>query len=223
MAVHLKLFFLYTAIMNRWLQYVDQQLSPSVELLKLGLHSDLRHYYSEAEKLDKPSQLFSLLLEKRQTQSESEVLRRFRHVIAGLGGKLRGSLVIREGFGRHSQYQLEDPGPFDVENASKEFKFFQCLLKIMIRAEQDVALCNKFKRKFSRRLNTNYRQFRHLPELFIQLYQGGIISPDDTQLLEDTLIKQRASECLLLLSDYYESVGRSGISQAQGFKQRSTG
>lgn len=132
--------------LNQWLHYVDSLLSPeAVEFLKLGLHSEFHRYYSEVEKLNKPSLLYHLLLKQRRDQSKYQVLQMFLHVLKGLGGKLRGNLVIRKGFGEVSIYRLNDPGPFDTGNASSEFRFFQCLLKILTKVRKDRVLRDRVK------------------------------------------------------------------------------
>lgn len=204
-----------------WLQYVDKQLSvEAVEFVKLGLHSEFRCYYSEVEGLTKPSLLYNVLLRKCGEKSESEVLRMFLHVLDGICGKLRGKWVIRKGFGEQSAYKLEDPGPFNIESASMEFKFFQCLLKILVKIRQDVNLSDHLKTKFSldRFLRTNHRHVGYLPELFIKLYQGGFLAPDDTHHLEQALIRYEALECLQDLNHYHKSVGLMAIPKAEKLK-----
>lgn len=197
-----------------WLLYVDRQLSPeAVDFLKLGLHSELRRYQTEVEQLQQPSVLYDFLLNRCRAEAE-KVLQMFLHVIEGLGGKLRGNMVIRKGFGEKSVYKLTHPGLFD---ASKEFKFFQCLLKILTKVKRDVNLTDLLRTKFSkdRFLGTNHRHIKNLPDLFIQLCQKGVITADDTHYLQKALIKHKAQECILILNDYHKSVGMLPIPWAQ--------
>lgn len=204
-----------------WLQYVDKQLSDEAfEFLKLGLHSELRHYYTEVEGLDKPSLLYYFMLKQRKHESESQVLQRFLHVIEVLGKKLRSDIVLKKGFGEGSVYKLSHPGSYDIQSASKEFKFFLCLLKILIKVRQDVNLCDQIKTKFSRGrfLDVNRRHVKNLAELFIQLCQKGFITPDDTLYLQQALIKYEAWECLLILNGYHKSVGMMLIPRAEKVK-----
>ena len=206
---------------NLWLQYVDKQLSvEAFEFLKLGLHSEFHRYYTEVEELDRPSLLFHFLLKQRKESSETQVLQMFLHVVEVLGKKLRGDLIIKKGFGEGSVYKLMHPGPYDTENASKEFKFFLCLLKILLIVRQNVDLCDQLKTKFTRGrfLDVNHRQVRNLPELFIRLCQRGFFTPDDTLYLQQALIKREAWECLQILNDYHESVGMMLIPQAEKVK-----
>lgn len=203
-----------------WLHYVDKQLSAEAfEFLKLGFHSELRRYYTEVEKLDKPSLLYHFLLNSKQRthQSESQVLQMFLYVIEALGKKLRSDIVIKKGFGESSVYKLAHPGSFDIQSASKEFKFFVCLLKILIKVRQDVILCDQIKTKFTRGrfLDVNHRHVKNLAELFIWLCQKGFITPDDTLYLQQALIKHEAWECLLILNGYHESVGMMPIRRAE--------
>lgn len=205
-----------------WLHYVDDQLSPeAVEYLKLGLHSELFRYYSEVEKLDKPSLLYYFLLERCKRQSESQALKIFLHVVRGLGGALRGNLVISKGFGRASMYSVKDPGLFDIEKASVNFKFFQCLLKISTKA-RNMALGDQLKKKFSkgRFLNTNYRHIKTLADLFIQLYQKGLIAGDNTHHLVEAFSKYKAWVCLQILNSYHKSVGLQPIAPAQKMEKK---
>lgn len=205
-----------------WLLYVDKQLSAeAVAFVKLGLHSEFRRCYTEVEGLTEPSLLYNVLLKQHRETSESEVLRMFLHVLDGLSGKLRGKWVIRKGFGDNSAYKLENPGHFDAEKASKEFKFFQCLLKILIKVRQDVDLSDHLTTRFSRDrfLGTNPRHIRYLPELFIKLCQRGFLAPDDTHHLEQALTRHEAWECLQDLNEYHKSVGLMAIPKAEKLKR----
>lgn len=208
--------------LQNWLHYIDEQLSEeAVEYLKLGLHSEFFRYYSDVEKLDKPSLLYHFLLERCQRQSELQALKIFLHVVRGIGGTLRGNLVISKGFGRSSTYNVKDPGLFDIEKASVNFKFFQCLLKIATKA-RNMALDDQLKKKFSkdRFLNTNYRHIRSLPDLFIRLYQKGFTSGDNTHHLVEALSKYKAWVCLQILNSYHKSVGLQPIALAQKMEKK---
>jgi hypothetical protein len=208
--------------LQRWLHYVDEQLSPeAVEYLKFGLHSEFFRFYSDVEELDKPSLLYHFLLERCMRQSESQALKIFLHVVRGLGGALRGNLVINMGFGRASTYNVKDPGLFNIEKASVNFKFFQCLLKISIRA-RNMALGDQLKKKFSkgRFLNTNYRHIRTLPDLFIRLYQKKFVAGDNTHHLVEALSKYKAWVCLQILNSYHKSVGLQPIALAQKMEKK---
>ena len=208
--------------LQRWLRYIDEQLSSeAVEYLKLGLHSEFSRFYSEVEKLDKPSLLYNFLLERCKRQSESQALKIFLHVVRGLGGTLRGNSVISNGFGRASMFNVKDPGLFDIEKASVNFKFFQCLLKIATKA-RNMALGDQLKKKFSkdRFLNTNHRHIQTLPELFIRLYQKGLISGDNTHHLVEALSKYKAWVCLQILNSYHKSVGLQPIALAQKMEKK---
>lgn len=202
-----------------WLQYVDKQLSTeAVEFVKLGLHSEFHRRYTEVEELNKPSLLYDALLKQRE--EKSEVLQMFVHVLEGLSGKLRGNWVIKKGFGDLSAFKLTHPGPFDTAKASKEFKFFQCLLRILVKARQNVDLHEHLKTKFSRDrfLGTNRRHIKYLPKLFIQLCQRGFLAPDDTHHLEQALTRDEAWECLQILNEYHKSVGLMAIPRAEKMK-----
>lgn len=208
--------------LQRWLHYVDEQLSAeAVEYLKLGLHSEFFRFYSEVEELDKPSLLYHFLLERCMRQSESQALKLFLHVVRGLGGALRGNLVISQGFGRASMYSVKDPGLFDIEKASVNFKFFQCLLKISTKARR-MALGDQLKKKFSKNrfLNTNYRHIKTLPELFIRLYQKGFVGGDNTHHLTEAFSKYKAWVCLQILNSYHKSVGLQPIPLAQKMEKK---
>lgn len=205
-----------------WLQYIDKQLSPeAVAFVKLGLHSEFRRCFTEVEDLNQPSLLYDVLLKQNKEKSESEVLQMFLHVLDGLSGKLRGNWVIRKGFGDISAYKLKNPGPFDIENASKEFKFFQCLLAISLKVRQNVELVDYLKAKFSRDrfLGTNHRHIKFLPQLFIQLCQRGFLAADDTHHLEQALTRQEAWDCLVTLNEYHKSVGLVAIPRAEKMKR----
>ena len=192
--------------LNKWLRLVDDQLvKEPFEFLKLGLHSELRRYSFRVDKLNRPTELFHFLLEHRGKQSESEVLKMFIHVLKGLGGKLRGNLVLRYGFGENG---LEDPGDFDIQNASSEFKFFQCLLQILKKIMKDSELSQIVKDTLCRRLKMNPDNFKYLPKLFITLYQEQVISAGDTDLLKEVLSRYETSnkeiicECLEILESH---------------------
>lgn len=205
-----------------WLHYIDEQLSTeAVEYLKLGLHSEFYRYHSDVENLDKPSLLYYYLLERCMKQSESQALKLFLHVVRGLGGTLRGNLVISKGFGRGSLYNVKDPGLFHIERASVNFKFFQCLLKISTKA-RNMALGDQLKKKFSkgRFLNTNYRHIKGLPDMFIRLYQRGFVTGDNTHHLVEALSKYKAWVCLQILNSYHKSVGLQPIALAQKMEKK---
>ena len=200
--------------LNQWLYSVDDQLSTEAfPLLRFGLYSEVQRYLSEVEKLDKPSQLYHFLLEHHGWHSESEVLRIFIHVLRGLGRKLRGTLVLREGF---SKYKLEDPGELNIEKASSEFRLFQCLLKILTQVRKDSKLSNRLKTRLSRVLKKHPSQFKNLPELFIALYQEGSIAVGETDHLKRVLEKydkeadvdhkEVVCQCLEILEGYHSNL-----------------
>ena len=218
--------------LNQWLRFVDKKLSPEAFMfLKFGLHSELRHHYSEVDGLDKPSQLYRYLLKHRGQQSESEVLKMFIHVLKGLGGKLRGNLVLREGFGED---KLKYPGDFDIDNASSEFRFFQCLLQILTQVRKDSKLSDRVKTKLCKghALNTHAKHYENLPELFIALYQEGCITAKETNLLKQVLMKyeeevdvhhkEEVHQCLAILDQYHSSVGLPLINLAEIAERRTS-
>lgn len=186
-----------------WLCFVDNELSPDAfEFLKFGLHSEFHRHLTEVEVLEKPSQLYHFLLKHCGQRLESEMLKMFIHVLKGLGGKLRGNFVLRYGFGEN---KLENPGDFDIENASDEFRLFQCLLQILTRLRQDNKLCRKVKAKLCRVLKMNQAHFKNLPELFITLYQKQFITAEKTDLLKQVLMKydtdhKRVNQCVEILN-----------------------
>ena len=203
--------------LQRWLHFVDEQLSPeAVDFLKLGLHSEFFRYYREIEKLDKPSLVYYFLLEKCMRRSSSKALKMFLHVLHSLGGNLRGSHVIGEAFGVTSMYGVQDPGLFDIQKASVNFKFFQCLLKIAVKARK-TALGEQLMKKFSksRFLNINHRHVKNLSDLFVRLFQKQFISAANTHHLVDALYKYKAWLCLQILNTYHKSVGLQPIALVQ--------
>ena len=206
--------------LKRWLHFLDEQLcTEAVEYLKLGLYSELYPFYGEAQKLDKPSQLYYFLLERCMRGSESKTLKMFVYVVRGLGGSLRGNYVINEAFGVNSEFDVKDPGPFNLKKASVNFKFFQCLLKISTKARR-AALGEQLKKKFAktRFLNINHRLIKNLPEVFVKLFQKKYISAVNTHHLVEALYKYRAWLCLKILDDYHKSVGLQPIALAQGME-----
>lgn len=204
--------------LRRWLHYVDEQLSPeAVDFLKLGLHSEFFRFYGETQKLDKPSLVYYFLLEQCMRKSSAKALKMFLHVVRGLGGTLRGTAVVGEGFGDCSTYNVKDPGLFDIQKASVNFKFFQCLLQISVKARK-MALGDQLKKKFCKRrlLNMNYRHVNNLSNLFILLYQKQIIAPKNTHHIVEALNKYNARVCLQILNSYHKSVGLQPIALAEG-------
>lgn len=209
--------------LQRWLNYVDEQLSmEAVDFLKLGLYSEFFRYHAEVEKLDKPSLLYYFLYERCVKKSESKALKMFLHVLRGLGGALRGNMVINECFGVPPSYNVEDPGLFNVEKASVHFKFFQCLLKISTKARK-MALGDQLKKKFckGRFLNTNYRHIKNLSELFIRLYQKQFIAANNTHHLVEALNKYKAWVCLQIVNSYHKSVGLQPVTVLYGINELS--
>ena len=212
--------------LEQWLHFIDDELSPEAfEFLKFGLHSEVQRYLSEIEKLNKPSQLYTFLLEHREQQLESEVLKMFIHVLKGLGGKLRGNLVLKKGF---SDYKLKDPGTFQ---ASDEFRFFQCLLQILTQIRKDSKLRKRVMTKLCKGhvLKTHAMHFKDLPELFIKLYQKGFITAGKTQLLQQVLMKyekvnhkEDVYRCLEILDRYHIYVGLPPIPLAEIAERRSS-
>lgn len=201
-----------------WLLYVDNNLTPqAVNFLKLGLHSELSRYYSEVQMLDKPSDIYSLLL-RCMGNSNTDALQMFIHVVRGLGVTLRGVAVVEAAF---DDFNLENSGPFDMQKASPDFKFFQCLLQIAVKTSKNGKLKEKLKIKFC----TNHYLKKHhiyincLSELFIELYQNQFIKANDTELLVHVFSKYEveqsmrteARECLKILNLYHESVGLEPI------------
>ena len=211
--------------LQRWLHFVDDQLSPeAVDFLKLGLHSEFFRYYNEVQKLDKPSLIYYFLLERCMQNSSSKAQKMFLHVVRGIGGTLRGSFVVSEAFGVASSYDLKDPGLFDIQKASVNFKFFQCLLKIAVKARK-MALGDQLKKKFSkgRFLNMNYRHIKNLSELFIKLFQKQFIRATNTHHLVEALSKYRARLCLQILNSYHKSVGLQPIALTLASEGSSSG
>ena len=208
--------------LQRWFQFVDGHLSEeAVEYIKLGLYSEFFRYHSDMEKLKKPSEVYHFLLNRCMRNSESKALKMFLHVVRGLGGKLRGNLVVSEGFGKGSQLRVKDPGLFEIERAPVNFKFFQCLLKIATKA-RDMHLGEKLKRKFckSRFLNANHCHIKNLPELFIRLYQRKLIAANNTHHLIEALSKYKAWVCLSILNSYHKSVFLQPIALAEKMEQK---
>ncbi len=206
--------------LKRWLHFVDEQLSAeAVEYLKLGLHSEFFPFYGDVQKLDKPSQIYYFLLERCMRGSESKTLKMFAHVVRGLGGSLRGNYVHTEAFGVNCTYNIRDPGPFNLKKASVNFKFFQCLLKISVKARR-TALCEQLKKKFSksRFLNINHHLIMNLAVLFIKLFQSKFIAANNTHHLVEALYKYKAWICLRVLDEYHKSVGLQPIALAQGME-----
>lgn len=203
--------------LQRWLHFVDEQLCPeAVDFLKLGLHSEFYKYYGEVQKIDKPSQLYYFLLEKCMRNNHPKCLKTFLHVVRGLGASLRGSHVISAAFGKASSYDINDPGLLDMQKASVNFKFFQCLLKISTKA-RNMALGDQLKKKFCKQrfLNMNHRQLKNLSELFIRLFQRQYIRATNTHHLIEALSKYKARVCLQILNSYHKSVGLQPIALVQ--------
>ena len=206
--------------LKRWLHFVDKQLgSEAVELLKLGLHSEFIRFYSEVEELDRPSELYYILLKRCMRGSESRTLKMFVHVVQGLGGSLRGNSVTREAFGEDSTYRMKHPGPLDLKKVSKDFMFFQYLLKISIKADDKIF--DQLKKKFSQKsfLNINHRQIKSLPHLFIKLFQEKFIAANNTNYLAEVLYKYQAWDCLQILNKYHKLVDLQPIALAPGMEE----
>lgn len=161
---------------------------------------------------------YDFLLKQRREQSESQVLQMFLYALKGLGGKLRGNLAIRKGFGEKSKHKLNDTGSFNAGNASSEFRFFQCLLKILTKVRKDGVLTDRVKKKLCKGhlLNTHAMHFEYLPEVFIRLYQKGFIAADDTSHLQKVLLKyekdpnvgnkHEVQQCLEILRRYHSGL-----------------
>ena len=199
--------------MSRWLEYADSQLSPeAVEYMKLGLYSEFYKHHDEVQSLKKASSLYHFLLERCMNNNKPKALKMFLHVLRGLGGSLRGSLVINEAFGEFPTYKIKDPGLLDMQKVSANFKFFQCLLKIAIKAKK-VALGEQLLKRFSKErfLNMNHQLINGLPDLFMRLYQKHLIVANNTHHLIEVLNKYKAWLCLRFLNDYHISVGLQPI------------
>ena len=169
-----------------WLNFIDKHLSSeAVEHLKFGLHSYFSRFYSEAEKLDKPSAIYRFLLKRCMHTTESEAVGVFMYVIRGLGASLRGKHVLHQAL---TEYELPYI-PFDVSNAPERFNFFHCLLRISTKA-RNISLGDKLKKEFCspKYLNIDHRNIKNLPDLFIRLHQRDFISERRTDHLKDILL-----------------------------------
>ncbi len=193
---------------KQWLNFVDKQLSDeAVELLKLGLHSELMPFYSEVQNLKRPSELYYFLLKRCMKHSESRTLKIFLHALRCLGHGLRGCYVIKEAFGENSIYGITHPGPFYLKEESEDFRFFECLQKISTKARP--ALCDQLIKMFCKPkfLKINRCQVKSLSQLFIELFQANLIAANKTDHLVDVLKRLKAWTCLNILNDYHKSVG----------------
>lgn len=195
-----------------WLKHVDEELTPqAVDHLKLGLHSEFASH-SEVRDIQEPSLLYHFLLERCLKNNKPKTLKIFLHVLRGLGGTLKGRLLVGEAFGFNSPFQIQDPGVLDLSKMSVNFKFFQCLLKISTHARK-VALGEQLMKRFckERFLNRNCRQLNGIPELFISLHQAQFIAADFTHHIVEALSKYKAWMCLQYLNDYHKSVGLRNV------------
>lgn len=195
--------------LQKWLKHVDDQLTPlAVDHLKLGLYSEFASHQLEVQDIKEPSILYRILLERCLKNNRPKALKIFLHVLRGLGGQLKGRLLVGAAFGFNSPFQIQDPGILDLSRMSVNFKFFQCLLKISINARK-VALGGQLMKRFckERFLNRNCRELNGIPGLFISLHQAQLIAADFTHHLVEALSKYKAWLCLQHLNDYHKSVG----------------
>ena len=195
--------------LKNWLQHVDDHLDQeAISHLKLGLHSEFSSHYLETREIQKPSYLYRFLLEECLKNNKRKTLKIFLHVLRGLGGALKGRLLVNDAFDSKQPFQLKDPGMLDLSGMSVNFKFFQCLLKIATKARK-VALGEQLMKRFckERFLNMNVRELSGIPDLFLNLHQGQFIAADLTHHLVEALNKYRSWICLQYLNDYHKSVG----------------
>ena len=190
-----------------WLGYCDQQIAhpEGVDFLKLGLFSELASKYHKLDELQHPSEVYNLLCEcYRQKDSTIPPLQVFVHVLRQTGRYLRGKWVV----GKLSTYGIQECKSLSCTEVSKDFLFFQCLVRIASKV-RTTPNEEKMRNHFSRenRLDVSPELIRNLPHMFMLLHQKKVISCDDTSVLEMALHRYKEYRRLSQLYEYKSSVG----------------
>lgn len=187
--------------LDQWLKYVDGQLDENegVAYLKLALHSEIPQ--GKLASIETPSHLFRELLGRHGKEA---ALPKYHRALLSVGGKLRGKMCVNNA---KEIYGLDLPPPTSIQHQSKEFQFYQCLTRIgrVLRGQEEEKMLLIY---FSRKeyLNTNYRNIRGLPDLFVRLCNARIITQDDTKNLQTFLEQYDVDEAQRHLHAYRGSV-----------------
>ena len=198
-----------------FLMFVDHQIYiHGLSLLKLSLYPTDGLVWRKLNACTEPSQIFDLLLE---TSSKELALQKFLFALEAIGGTVRGKHCVEEAKKRLNESQY--PSPLDFKKQTKEFCFFHSLVKIA-RKLPDKA--GRKMKHFSNHpvIQSNYRRFDTIPELFIVLYQTKIISEDGSEALQQELMKckrkyykedaeeqTRLNKCLSYLTNFHQHGG----------------
>ena len=210
-------------LIHKWLQHVDEQISPGecVDFLKLALYPFLRIDYATAQVLITPSEVYNFLLEKCFQSNKKKAFQWFTHALSLLSGDLSGDYLVSVKCLSH--YGISSPSAPAADKMEPESKFFNCLTTIARKAREynlEVGLKQRFAKKHF--LNVNPRHMKHLPDLFIRLVQNQIIAPTNTYHLLRALLKLRSKksvQCLVYLNDYHKSVGLDEIEEVKGIEK----
>ena len=186
--------------LTRYLTFVDDQIAEEgFELLKLSLYAHESLPWIEAVKCDTPSALFKLL---ETRPSMDNALRLLLFSLRAIGGKTHGKYCASEAekyFPTPSQVnpnpetrQFCLPSELEIGIQTRKFRLFQWLVKVSRKLPPDAS--ERIIRHFANNpgVKTNRRNYKGLPQLFIDLHQKGVITEDNTSALEIELKRCRS-------------------------------
>ena len=164
----------------QWLNFVTRMIAPrDIPLLKLCLYPAFKSR-REQEKANTIPELFHAIVNSDNPEYQQEVLYQFICALKVIGGKQRGRECIIE---------LEKRG-INVPKAtdhteSKEFRFFQCLARVVREIESHHEDREKIKEACGRRLKKNPRHYEYIADMFRDIHEVQFVTSDDcTNLYE---------------------------------------